>query len=157
MLLHLPDDHGAVAVQEAIVAKTAELPSILRKTLTWDQGIEMTNHVCYRRGHRAGHLLLRPALSVAARQQQKHNGLLRQYFAKGTDCRCFRPTTSTSSPPNSTPDPAKPWASEHRPKPSTNYSQTRPDHPLLQSPRETAELLARPAGVGLGEVGLTSG
>lgn len=44
MLLHLPDDHGALAVQEAIVAKMAQLPAILRKTLTWDQGKEMTNH-----------------------------------------------------------------------------------------------------------------
>ena len=45
MLLHLPDDHGALAVQEAIVAKMAQLPTILRKTLTWDQGKEMANHV----------------------------------------------------------------------------------------------------------------
>jgi transposase, IS30 family len=44
MLLHLPDDHGALAVQEAIVAKMAQLPVILRKTPTWDQGIEMANH-----------------------------------------------------------------------------------------------------------------
>jgi len=38
MLLHLPDDHGALAVQEAIVAKMAQLPATLRRTLTWDQG-----------------------------------------------------------------------------------------------------------------------
>jgi transposase, IS30 family len=34
MLLRLPDDYGALAVQEAIVAKLAQLPAILRKTLT---------------------------------------------------------------------------------------------------------------------------
>jgi IS30 family transposase len=45
MLLHLPDDHGAVTVQQAIVAKMAALPAILRKTLTWDQGHEMANHI----------------------------------------------------------------------------------------------------------------
>jgi transposase, IS30 family len=44
MLLHLPDDHGALAVQEAIVDKMAQLPAILRRTLTWDQGKEMANH-----------------------------------------------------------------------------------------------------------------
>ena len=38
MLLHLPDDHTAEAVQDALVAKMAALPAILRKTLTWYQG-----------------------------------------------------------------------------------------------------------------------
>ena len=45
MLLHLPDNHGAEVVQEAIVAKMAQLPAMLRHTLTWDQGKEMANHV----------------------------------------------------------------------------------------------------------------
>jgi IS30 family transposase len=44
MLLHLPSDHGALAVQEAIITKMADLPGILRQTLTWDQGREMANH-----------------------------------------------------------------------------------------------------------------
>ena len=44
MLLHLPDDHTADTVQEAIVAKMAALPAILRKTLTWDQAKEIANH-----------------------------------------------------------------------------------------------------------------
>jgi IS30 family transposase len=44
MLLHLPDNHGALAVQEAMIAKMSQLPEILRQTLTWDQGIEMANH-----------------------------------------------------------------------------------------------------------------
>jgi hypothetical protein len=45
MLLHLPDDHGALAVQDAIVDKMAQLPATLRRTLTWDRGSEMANHV----------------------------------------------------------------------------------------------------------------
>lgn len=45
MPLRLPDDHGPLAVQEAIVAKIAQLPTTLRKTLTWDQGREMANHM----------------------------------------------------------------------------------------------------------------
>ena len=44
MLLHLPDDHGAESVQNAIVEKMSQLPSQLRRSLTWDQGIEMANH-----------------------------------------------------------------------------------------------------------------
>ena len=44
LLLHLPEDHGAVAVQQAMIAKMSELPKILRQTLTWDQGREMFHH-----------------------------------------------------------------------------------------------------------------
>jgi transposase, IS30 family len=44
MLLHLPDDHTAASVQNAIVAKITELPEHLRRSLTWDQGSEMANH-----------------------------------------------------------------------------------------------------------------
>ena len=45
MLLHLPDNHTALAVQNAIVEKMAELPGHLRRSLTWDQGKEMANHL----------------------------------------------------------------------------------------------------------------
>jgi len=44
LLLHLPNGHGALQVQEAMVAKMAALPEQLRRTLTWDQGSEMANH-----------------------------------------------------------------------------------------------------------------
>jgi IS30 family transposase len=44
MLLHLPDDHGALAVQDAMIGKMSQLPPMLRQTLTWDQGSEMANH-----------------------------------------------------------------------------------------------------------------
>ena len=45
MLLHLPDRHGAPDVQEAMIPTMSALPDLLRKTLTWDQGKEMSNHV----------------------------------------------------------------------------------------------------------------
>jgi transposase, IS30 family len=45
LLLHLPEDHGALAVQNAIVDKMSELPEHLRRSLTWDQGSEMANHI----------------------------------------------------------------------------------------------------------------
>src|ERR1700712_4300181 len=45
MLLHLPIDHSALAVQEAIRNQIAVLPFFMRKSLTWDQGVEMSNHL----------------------------------------------------------------------------------------------------------------
>jgi len=44
ILLHLPGDHTALTVQEAMVTAMAELPETLKRTLTWDQGSEMANH-----------------------------------------------------------------------------------------------------------------
>jgi IS30 family transposase len=40
MLLHLPEDHTALSVQNAIVEKMTRLPEHLRRSLTWDQGKE---------------------------------------------------------------------------------------------------------------------
>ena|SRR5487761_1197496 len=44
MLLHLPNGHGAEEIEEAMTAATEQLPQTLWKTLTWDQGREMSNH-----------------------------------------------------------------------------------------------------------------
>ena len=44
MLLHLPHGHGAEAVRDALVAQVQTLPAALRRSLTWDQGIEMRSH-----------------------------------------------------------------------------------------------------------------
>jgi transposase, IS30 family len=44
MLLHLPADHGAEAVADAITAQITALPVQLRRSLTWDQGIELARH-----------------------------------------------------------------------------------------------------------------
>src|SRR4029077_15702369 len=61
---------------------------------------------------------------------------------KAPTCRSSRPTTSTTSQPNSTIDPAKHSAGKHPPKPSTNYCPTRPNHPLLHPPPQTPRRVA---------------
>lgn len=89
MLLHLPDDHGALAVQEAIVAKMAQLPAILRRTLTWDQGIEMANHAAIAAATDLDIYFCDPHSPWQRGSNENTNGLLRQYFAKGADLSVF--------------------------------------------------------------------
>jgi hypothetical protein len=89
MLLHLPPmeghrtggranngpalaGHGAGAVRDATASQLTTLPEQLRRSLTWDQGAEMSQHAQIRIDTRAGHLLLRPPQPLAARQQREH-------------------------------------------------------------------------------------
>ncbi|MGV0750941.1 IS30 family transposase, partial [Mycolicibacter minnesotensis] len=89
VLLHLPDNHGALAVQEAIVAKMAQLPPILRRTLTWDQGKEMANHIAIADATKLDIYFCDPHSPWQRGTNENTNGLLRQWFAKGTDLSVF--------------------------------------------------------------------
>jgi IS30 family transposase len=89
MLLYLPDGHTAEAVQDAIVAKMAQLPAILRRTLTWDQGKEMANHAAIAKAAELDIYFCDPHSPWQRGTNENTNGLLRQYFAKGTDLSVF--------------------------------------------------------------------
>lgn len=84
-LLHLPDGHGADLVQEAMVDAMARLPQTLRRTLTWDQGIEMTNHVAIAAATDLQIYFCDPHSPWQRGSNENTNGLLRQYFPKSTD------------------------------------------------------------------------
>jgi IS30 family transposase len=89
MLLHLPDNHTALAVQDAVVEKMAQLPAILRRTLTWDQGSEMANHIAIAEAAELDIYFCDPHSPWQRGTNENTNGLLRQYFAKGTDLSVF--------------------------------------------------------------------
>jgi IS30 family transposase len=85
MLLHLPDDHTAESVQDAIVAKITELPEHLRRSLTWDQGSEMANHRAIAAAADLDIYFCDPHSPWQRGSNENTNGLLRQYFPKGSD------------------------------------------------------------------------
>ena len=90
-LLHLPGNHGADAVQEAMVTAISQLPETLKKTLTWDQGIEMSNHVAIAAATELDIYFCDPHSPWQRGTNENTNGLLRQYFPKGSDLSVYAP------------------------------------------------------------------
>jgi IS30 family transposase len=102
VLLHLPrmpghDDevrkkngpalagHGAEAVREAVTRTITTLPEQLRRSLTWDQGAEMSQHAQLRIDTGVQVYFCDPHSPWQRGTNENTNGLLRQYFPKGTD------------------------------------------------------------------------
>ena len=101
MLLHLPAmvghapgarvkngpalvGHGAQAARDAIAAKIETLPEKLRKSLTWDQGAEIAQHAQLRLETGLTIYFCDPRSPWQRGTNENTNGLLRQYFPKGT-------------------------------------------------------------------------
>jgi transposase, IS30 family len=91
MLLHLPGNHGADVLAEAMITAMAQLPEQLRHTLTWDQGIEMTNHAQIAKATDLEIFFCDPHAPWQRGSNENTNGLLRQYFPKGTDLSVYQP------------------------------------------------------------------
>jgi IS30 family transposase len=102
MLLHLPRmdghgqglpvkngpalaGHGAEAVREAIATTITTLPEQLRRSLTWDQGAELAQHARLRVDSGLAIYFCDPHSPWQRGTNENTNGLLRQYFPKGTD------------------------------------------------------------------------
>lgn len=102
MLLHLPRldghgdaprakngpalaGHGAEAVRDAITRAIVTLPQELRRSLTWDQGAEMSQHASLKIDTGIQVYFCDPQSPWQRGANENTNGLLRQYFPKGTD------------------------------------------------------------------------
>ncbi|BBZ37202.1 hypothetical protein MCNS_28270 [Mycobacterium conspicuum] len=91
MLLHLPGDHTAATLAEAMSAKVPEIPEVLRRSLTWDQGSEMALHTKITEATGLPIYFCDPHSPWQRGTNENTNGLLRQYFPKGTDLSFYGP------------------------------------------------------------------
>ena len=113
MLLHLPPmpnhgvevrakngpalaGHGAESVRDAIARSMATVPQQLRQSLTWDQGAEMSQHVRLRLDSGLQIYFCDPHSPWQRGTNENTNGLLRQYFPKGTDLSTVTATDLTA-------------------------------------------------------------
>ena len=85
MLVHLPGGHTAEEVRDGLVRTIASLPEHLRGSLTWDQGTEMAAHRSFTAATNMPVYFCDPASPWQRGSNENTNGLLRQYFPKGTD------------------------------------------------------------------------
>jgi IS30 family transposase len=91
MLVHLPDGHDAEAVRDGLIATMMTLPAHLRGSLTWDQGAEMARHKGFSMATDMTVYFCDPASPWQRGTNENTNGLLRQYFPKGTDLSVYGP------------------------------------------------------------------
>lgn len=85
MLLRLPHGQSASDVEEAMLAATKRLPQMFWKSLTWDRGREMTRHAQITLATGLQIYFCDPAKPWQRGSNENTNGLLRQYFPKGSD------------------------------------------------------------------------
>jgi IS30 family transposase len=85
VLLHLPKGRTAEDVRVALTRKVSKIPAELRRTLTWDQGKEMAEHVRFSTDTKMEVFFCDPHSPWQRGSNENTNGLLRQYFPRTSD------------------------------------------------------------------------
>ena len=85
MLIRLPKGHGAEAFRDALTKRIVTLPAQLRRSITYDQGPEMSEHVRFSVETGVDVYFCDPKSPWQRGTNENTNGLLRQYLPKGSD------------------------------------------------------------------------
>ena len=86
-----PGNHTAETVRDGLINAMAALPAHLRGSLTWDQGAQMAGHKTFTLATDMQVYFCDPASPWQRGSNENTNGLLRQYFPKGTDLSAYGP------------------------------------------------------------------
>jgi len=89
MLLHLPGRHDADSVAEAMIAEMSRLPEHLRRSLTWDRGVELARYEKIQLDLRMPVYFCDPHSPWQRGTNENTNRLLRHWLTKGTDLSRF--------------------------------------------------------------------
>ena len=100
-LLHMPRRDGDT-LHQSLIARLADVPASLLRSITWDQGTEMARHLAITESLGAQVFFCDSHSPWQRGSNENTNGLLRDYFPKGTDSADIRSSTSWPSRTNST-------------------------------------------------------
>ena len=133
--------HGAEAVRDAISRTIVTLPEQLRRSLTWDQGAEMAQHARLKIEAGVRVYFCDPHSPWQRGTNENTNGLLRQYFPKGTDLSMHSANEIAAVPPPSTRGPERRLIGRHPQRRLTGFSY-QPTKIVLRRPLESAQYVS---------------